>query len=291
MTSTRLASFALVSLWCAFGLCLSFARAEPPARPPNIVLVLADDLGFSDAAPYGSEISTPTISELAARGVTFINHHTAASCAPTRGMLLTGVDSHRNGVPNIPESIPPVQAEHDNYRGTLSHNVVTVATLLRDAGYHTYMTGKWHLGKGPDLLPIRRGFERTITMADTSSDNWEQKPYFPMYKKANWFADGEDLVLPDDYYSSRYLVDQMIGFIDSNRDDGRPFFAYVPFLAVHMPVQAPQSYTDKYVGQIRRGLDGASRAPTRTRQSALGIVPEDTRVGARIARCAKLGRA
>jgi arylsulfatase/uncharacterized sulfatase len=127
----------------ALGLCrLLFAgaaAAEEPVRSPNIVLFLADDLGFSDTAPYGGEVPTPTISALAAGGVTFTNHHTAASCAPTRGMLLTGIDSHLNGVPNIPESIPPVQAKHPNYRGTLNHNVVTIATLLRDCGYHTYI--------------------------------------------------------------------------------------------------------------------------------------------------------
>ncbi|MFO8112603.1 MAG: sulfatase-like hydrolase/transferase, partial [Desulfosalsimonadaceae bacterium] len=110
------------------------------AEPPNIVLILADDLGFTDTAPYGSEIATPSISRFADEGLVFTNYHTAASCAPTRGMLLTGVDSHRNGAPNIPEAIPPAQAEHENYKGTLNHDVVTIATLLRDAGYHTYMT-------------------------------------------------------------------------------------------------------------------------------------------------------
>ena len=154
------------SLAAACCACLALSAAgSAQAEQPNIVLFLADDLGFSDTAPYGGEVPTPSISALAAQGVTFTNHHMAASCAPTRGMLLTGVDSHLNGVPNIPESIPPAQAKHPNYRGTLNHRVVTIATLLKDAGYHTYMTGKWHLGKDPDLLPSRRGFERTIAMA------------------------------------------------------------------------------------------------------------------------------
>ena len=245
------------------------------AARPNIVLVLADDLGFSDIAPYGSEISTPTLSALARNGISFSNYHTAASCAPTRGMLLTGVDSHRNGVPNIPETISPQQAEHENYRGTLSHNVVTVASLLQDAGYHTYMAGKWHLGQTPDLLPYRRGFERTVAMADSGADNWEQKPYIPIYARANWYADGERTTLPPDFYSSRFLVDKTIEFIDSNIDDAKPFFAYLPFQAVHIPVQAPREFTEKYLGVYDAGWD-ALRQQRQARAIQLGIVPADT---------------
>lgn len=245
------------------------------AARPNIVLILADDLGFSDIAPYGSEIQTPTLTALAENGIRFTNYHTAASCAPTRGMLMTGVDSHRNGVPNIPETIPPEQGEHANYRGTLGHNVVTVATLLQDAGYHTYMAGKWHLGKTPDLLPFRRGFERTVTMADTGADNWEQKPYIPIYKKANWFADGEEFELPKDFYSSRFLIDKTIEFISSNAGDGQPFFAYIPFQAVHIPVQAPQEFTDKYMGVYDAGWEEL-RKQRQVRAEQLGIIPKGT---------------
>ena len=244
------------------------------ASRPNIVLVLADDLGFSDIAPYGSEISTPTLSALARNGISFSNYHTAASCAPTRGMLLTGVDSHRNGVPNIPETISPEQSQHANYRGWLSHDVVTVASLLQDAGYHTYMAGKWHLGQQPDMLPYRRGFERTVTMADSGADNWEQKPYIPIYARANWYADGERTTLPADFYSSRFLVDKTIEFIDSNGADGQPFFAYLPFQAVHIPVQAPQEFTDQYMGVYDAGWD-VLRERRRDRARQLGIVPAD----------------
>lgn len=262
----------LTEAFCCICLALSTASTAQAERP-NIVLFLADDLGFTDTAPYGAEIPTPSITALAAQGVTFTNHHMAASCAPTRGMLLTGVDSHLNGVPNIPESIPPVQAKHANYRGTLNHRVVTIATLLKGAGYHTYMTGKWHLGKDPDLLPSQRGFERTIAMADTGADNWEKKPYLPMYKQANWFGDGKEIDLPKDFYSSKFFVDKSIEFIESNRADGKPFFSYVPFQAVHMPVQAPQEYTDKYMGKYDEGWT-ALRKQRLARAKALGVVPD-----------------
>jgi arylsulfatase A-like enzyme len=250
----------------------SLAHAE--AARPNIVLILADDLGFSDIGAYGSEIQTPSLDALAASGMSFTNYHTAASCAPTRAMLLTGVDSHKNGVPNIPESIPPEHQAHDNYRGVLSRNVVTVASLLQDAGYHTYMAGKWHLGKAPDELPYRRGFSRTITMADTGADNWEQKPYIPIYKKANWFADGEETTLPNDFYSSEFLVNKTIEFIDSN-SDSQPFFAYIPFQAVHIPVQAPQEFTAKYINTYNDGWN-ALREQRQKRSKELGIIPADS---------------
>ncbi|MGB3050627.1 MAG: arylsulfatase [Polyangiales bacterium] len=274
--SKRLRRLCIRAMGC---LCLTASIASGAhAAPPNIVLILADDLGFTDTAPYGGEIPTPSISALAEQGVTFTNHHMAASCAPTRGMLLTGVDSHLNGVPNIPEAIPTVQAEQSpNYRGTLGDNVVTIATLLEDAGYHTYMSGKWHLGKTPELLPSRRGFERTIAMADTGADNWEQKPYLPMYKKANWFGDGKEIDLPEDFYSSKFLVDKMIEFIESNRADDKPFFSYVPFQAVHMPVQAPQEYIDKYMGTYDEGWT-ALRQRRLESAKALGVVPADTKL-------------
>ncbi|MEM1112849.1 MAG: sulfatase-like hydrolase/transferase, partial [Pseudomonadota bacterium] len=229
---------------------LAWAQGSPHAGParPNIVFILADDLGFTDIAPYGSEVNTPTLSAMAEAGIRFTNYHTAANCAPARAMLLTGVSNHLAGVPNIPEMLAPEQRAASNYQGVLGNNVVTVATLLEGAGYNTYMAGKWHLGATPEKRPSQRGFRRTVALMDSGADNWEQRPYLPLYNDANWFSDGERYTLPEDFYSSRFLVDKMIGFIDSQIDDGKPFFAYLPFMAVHMPVQAPQEYTDRYIG-------------------------------------------
>jgi arylsulfatase A-like enzyme len=256
--------------------CVSAAAqtlAVPPAnKPPNIVFILADDLGYTDIAPYGSEVNTPSLAALADQGVSFTNYHTAANCAPARAMLLTGVDSHLAGVPNIPEMLAPEQRVHDNYQGVLGDDVVTVASLLEDAGYHTYMAGKWHLGMAPEKQPSRRGFQRTMAMMDSGADNWEQRPYLALYDQANWFADGERYTLPEDFYSSRFLVDKMIEFIDGNRQDGKPFLAYLPFMAVHSPVQAPQEYIDRYMGVYDSGWD-VLRQQRKERATALGIVP------------------
>ncbi len=254
-------------------LALTCVTAVQADTRPNIVFLLADDLGYTDIAPYGSEVSTPTLSRLAQAGVRFTNYHTAANCAPARAMLLTGVSSHLAGVPNIPEMLAPEQRVHENYQGVLGDNVVTIATLLESAGYHTYMAGKWHLGATPGKLPSQRGFERTVALMDSGADNWEQRPYLPIYEQANWFADGKRFELPDDFYSSRFLVDKTIEFIDSNLGDGQPFFAYVPFQAVHMPVQAPQAYIDRYMGVYDQGWDHL-RQIRHDRAVELGVLPE-----------------
>ena len=240
---------------------------------PNIVFLLADDLGYTDIAPYGSEVKTPALSKLAEAGIRFTNYHTAANCAPSRAMLLTGVSNHLAGVPNIPEMLAPEQMVHENYQGVLGDNVVTIATLLEGSGYHTYMAGKWHLGAEPGKLPSQRGFERTVALMDSGADNWEQRPYLPIYDEANWFADGKRFELPDDFYSSRFLIDKTIEFIDNNLDDGKPFFAYVPFQAVHIPVQAPQEYIDRYMGVYDEGWDQL-RQTRHDRAVELGILPE-----------------
>ncbi|MFA7264628.1 MAG: arylsulfatase [Caulobacter sp.] len=269
----RAAGLAILGLLAlAFG---PSAAAPVPAPAPNIVLILVDDAGYTDFGAYGSEIATPTLDALAASGTRFANFHASPMCAPSRAMLMTGVDSHTAGVANLPESTPPEHRDDPAYQGRLAANVVTLASRLRAGGYHTYMAGKWHLGHGPGDLPVDRGFERSFPMDATGSDNWEQRPYFPIYRQADWFEDGKRATLPKDYYSSRFLVDTIIRYVDSKPDDGRPFFAYLPFLAIHIPVQAPDEYVRKYDGryadgwqaQRQRRYEGAIRA---------GLIPAGT---------------
>jgi len=290
MLTKSFASLAGLAVF-VFGTALAHAEEQVEYQPaqqaqpdiqreagrPNIVFILADDLGFTDIAPYGGEVNTPTLAALAQEGVRFTNYHTAANCAPARAMLLTGVNNHRAGVPNIPEMLAPEQKVHDHYQGVLGANVVTVATLLEQAGYHTYLSGKWHLGMTADKLPSRRGFQRTVAMMDSGADNWEQRPYLPIYDQANWFADGERFTLPEDFYSSRFLIDKMIEFIEADRDQDKPFFAYLPFMAVHMPVQAPREFTERYLEAYQGGWT-ALRQRRLERAIAFGIVPADTQM-------------
>jgi arylsulfatase A-like enzyme len=262
------------------GLLAFGPSAAAPAAPvrPNIVVIVVDDAGYTDFGAYGGEIATPTIDALAAGGVRFSNFHATPMCAPSRAMLLTGVDSHTAGVANLPETTPPQHRKAPAYQGRLAANVVTVASLLRGDGYHTYMAGKWHLGHQPGDLPSARGFERSFALDATGGDNWEQRPYFPIYRHADWFEDGRPATLPKDYYSSRFLVDRMIRYIDETPKDGRPFFAYLPFLAIHLPIQSPREFTARYDGRYadgwaalrQRRYDGAVRT---------GLIPAGTPMG------------
>jgi len=244
------------------------------AERPNVVVLIGDDVGFSDLGAYGGEISTPNLDALAAEGSLFSNYHSTASCSPTRSMLLTGVDNHRNGLGNMDVVMPAEHRGQPGYDGVLNERVATMAELLRANNYHTYHIGKWHLGIEPEKRPYNRGFERTIALGDTGADNWEQRSYLPLYDKAHWYADGEEHELPDDFYSSQYFVDKAIEFIDSNHGDGQPFLTWIGFQAVHIPVQAPQEFVEKYHQTYQQGWSPI-RQQRHARAAALGLIPPD----------------
>jgi len=240
---------------------------------PNMIIVLLDDTGFADLGAYGSEISTPNIDRLAANGVQFTNFHAAAACSPTRGMLMTGVDNHLVGMGNMLEIMADNQFEQPGYEAYMNHSVVTLPTLLRDAGYNTYMAGKWHLGKTKDSIPAARGFERSFTLMESGADNWEYKSYLPMTEFVHWYDDFELLTeLPDGFFSTDFYIDQTIKYIDAGRDGNKPFFAYLPLQAQHYPLQAPKEFIDKYAGVYDAGWDEI-RARRYARQVELGLVP------------------
>ncbi|MFY2824554.1 arylsulfatase [Ruegeria sp. MALMAid1280] len=249
----------------------STAAAQEDARP-NFLILIADDMGFSDVGAFGSEIETPNIDQLAAQGMLFTNFHVGASCSPTRTMLISGVDNHLAGLGNMLEIQADNQFGKPGYEGHLNDSVVTVATLLRDAGYHTYMAGKWHLGHDEDTIAYARGFDRSFMLGESGADNWVEQPYAPFYERVHYYEDNELVSLPtEDYFSTEHYTDTIIDYIDSNIDDGKPFLAWVGYQAVHYPHQAPKPYIDKYDGVYDSGFADL-RDKRLARQVELGIV-------------------
>ena len=254
------------------------AMAGRPLRtPPNIVILLADDWGFSDVGAFGGEIATPNLDALAAAGVRFSNFHVAGSCSPTRAMLQTGVSNHRSGLGNMPETIPPEHLGKPGYETHLNSRVVTIADLLRARGYRTYLTGKWHLGHAGDSLPTARGYDHALALSQSGADNFENKPNLLLYDRADWTEDGRPAALPARFYSSTLIVDRMIGYIDSGRGSGKPFLASINFLANHIPVQASDADIAAYRGRYDAGWT-ALRAARRAGAVAHGVMPAGVRM-------------
>jgi arylsulfatase len=248
-------------------------KVEKADERPNVVILLVDDMGFADLGTYGSEVSTPNINSLASSGVQFLNYHTAATCSPTRSMLLTGVDNHLTGMGNMIEIMADNQFDQPGYEGIMSQGVVTLPALLKDAGYNTYMAGKWHLGKTKESLPKARGFTRSVALMESGADNWEKKSYLPMYDNVHFYEGYEETELPADFFSTDYYIDRVKEYIEADRGDKRkPFFAYVSYQAQHYPHQAPQEYIDKYMEMYNDGWDEL-RANRYARQVEKGLMP------------------
>jgi arylsulfatase len=260
----------------------ALAPAADVQRRPNIVVILGDDLGFADIGSFGSEINTPNLDNLAKEGVRFANFYTHASCSPTRSILLSGVDTHLNGLGNMSEWTAPNQRGAVGYEGYLNHRVATLPQLMKDAGYHTYMVGKWHLGKQPDRIPAARGFERDFALLDGAGSYWDMWNFTGASPKSTFTEDGRYLTqLPKDYYATKTYTDKMIGFIDANHGDGKPFFAYVAHQAPHDPYHLPKEWRSRHVGEYDKGWD-AIRQERLKRQIELGIMPAGTQLAERM---------
>lgn len=251
-----------------------FSAPVSAADRPNFVVILIDDGALGDLGAYGGEAHTPNMDMLAARGAMFTEYHTSPLCSPSRAMLLTGIDNHRTGVATIPETLPAGQVGKHGYSMFLEPGVDTVATRLKSVGYRTYMTGKWHLGHGPGQLPNGHGFDRSLALDASGADNWQQKPYMPYYKSADWFEDGKPVTLPENFYSSELIISRMIDYLRADKSNPAPFLAYVPFQALHIPVQAPREYTAHYAGVFDGGWD-AMRERRWKRAKELKLIPAD----------------
>jgi len=250
-------------------------NAQTQSRP-NILLIVADDMGYSDLGSYGGEINTPVLDQLAQQGMRYTDFYVSPTCSVTRSMLLSGTDNHVAGLGNMGELNAPNQVGNPGYEGVLNKRVASVAELLQDNGYHTYMTGKWHLGLKPDQIPHARGFERDFSTlvggGDHFDDGWNVEWQIP---KMPYTEDGRPIKkLPKDFYSTRTYTDKTIQFIEEGRKDSKPFLAYMAFTAPHGPLQLPDDWLRRYKNRYDEGWDGI-RLQRLARMQKMGIVDKD----------------
>ncbi len=263
-----------LSRWLLTSMLLWSTTVTAQNEPPNVLLILFDDVGFSGFGAYGSDARTPRIDELAERGVRLSRYYTAPFCGPTRAMLMTGMDSHQVGMGTLVETVTPAMQSSPGYSMQWDADQETIGTMLSRAGYQTYVTGKWGIGEIGANLPSKFGFDRSYVMDATGGGNYDAKPYLPGSNEVRWFENGERVTLPKDHYSSRTIVDKMIEYIDAGNRE-QPFFAYVSLQAAHIPIQTPVEYIDRYNGVFDAGWD-IMREERLRRTIDLDLVPDTT---------------
>jgi len=246
-------------------------RAEKRRRP-NIVLIMADDMGYSDIGCYGGEIHTPNLDRLAAKGLRFTQFYNTARCCPTRASLMTGLYQHQAGVGHMMED-----KGYESYRGDLNNRCVTIAEVLKQAGYSTYMSGKWHVTRyrGPEgpkhNWPRQRGFDRFFGTIHGAGS---------FYDPCSLTRDNTQIPPDsDEFYYTDAISDNAIKFVREH-DSDNPFFMYVAFTAPHWPMHALQEDIAKYKGRYAEGWD-ALRAERHKRMIEMGIVEEKWKITAR----------
>jgi arylsulfatase len=250
------------------------------AKRPNFLLIVADDLGFSDLGVLGGEIHTPNIDRLAREGLLLTNFYAGGSCSPTRAMLLTGVDQHRAGFGTMTAHIAPNQVGQPGYEGYLNDRVISLPEILRDAGYNTYATGKWHLGNTEETSPRARGFEKSFILVPGGAGHFDQTGLSANRHPAFYREDGAKVDLPEDFfYSTDFYTRKMISYIEEGRKSNAPFFAYLSYTAPHWPLQAPKENIAKYEGVYNEGWQAIQQARLKELVDA-GIMPPSTKIPA-----------
>ncbi|MBT8078252.1 MAG: arylsulfatase [Gammaproteobacteria bacterium] len=246
----------------------SLAQGSPSDRP-NILLIVADDLGYADLGVFGSDIETPNIDSLATEGILFTQFHTAPMCAPTRAMLLSGNNNHVAGMARQ-SSVGLAGHPVPGYEAGLSDRIAPLPRLLRDAGYHTYTVGKWHLGVDESSSPRAAGFTRSFNLLEGAGTHFDAKGF--KEGGSTYRHNGELTEWPEGRYSTDFYTDQLIDFIDEYRDGDRPFFAFAAYTSPHWPLQVPDEYLHLYAGRYDDGYDALRERRFDSLKEA-GIIP------------------
>ena len=263
--------------WILSLLCLVVANRCHAQDRPNIVLIMADDMGYSDIGCYGGEIATPNLDQLADGGLRFTQFYNTGRCCPTRASLMTGLYPHEAGLGHM-----VYRDRGPGYHPYLNRQCVTIAEVLGAAGYRTMMTGKWHVGHKPGQWPTDRGFEHFYGIHIHVDSYFKVLPGCPVYHNDQLViaptADPNNALHPDqEWYTTDIFTDWSLKFLDDAQDDDRPFFLYTAYNSPHWPLEAPDENIDHYRGKYSDGWD-LLRAQKLARMKAMGLVTADTKL-------------
>ncbi len=249
-------------------------RVAAPASRPNILVIVADDLGYSDIGPYGGEIRTPSLDRLARSGTRLTHFHSAPSCSPTRSMLLSGADNHVAGLGAMAEYIPTHYQGHEGFEGVLSTRVASLAERFADAGYRTAMAGKWHLGMASGKRPAQRGFQTSFALLQGAGNHFGDGGFGTHDDSlggATYVENDKPFQPQPGFYSSDVFAAKLMEQIGGGKS-ARPFFAYLAFSAPHSPLQAPAADIARYAKTYEAGW--AKLAQNRLgRMRRAGVLP------------------
>ena len=261
----KIFAFIVLSIFCYFPLKKAIAQDKP-----NIIVIMADDMGFSDLGCTGSEIQTPTLDSLATNGVLFTHFYNTARCCPSRAALLTGLYQHQAGVGDMDSA----HENYPSYQGHLSKNAVTIAEVLGDNGYSTFICGKWHLGSARQYWPTTRGFQKEYSSPKGGGFYF----YPPVGLDRPLYYNGTLQNIDDpNWYSTDAFTDYSMQFIEESVDENKPFFLYLPYIAPHYPLQAFEEDVDKYDGVYSSGY-AEIRDARFTKQKELGVIGNDVSI-------------
>jgi len=248
---------------------------EKTIGQPNLLIVIADDLGYSDLGAFGGEIETPNIDALAESGTQMVDFYASLTCSPSRAMLMSGADNHLAGLGNMDETLADNQLGIPGYEGYLNERVLTLADALKSGGYQTYMAGKWHLGMTKALGPAERGFDKSFALLSGGGSHYDNSFGPDMHRTEALYRDNGKLLnrAPEGFFSSDYYTNRIIQNIEDGGASEDPFFAYLSFTAPHWPLQLPPEYDGKYAETYKKGW-AEVRGQRLAKLKALGIVSE-----------------
>lgn len=268
-------SILIVTIGLLFAACADkWVKTAQDDQRPNIIVIMSDDMGYSDIGSYGGEISTPNLDRLAKNGLRFTQFYNTGRCCPTRASLMTGLHPHQTGIGHMTN--PPTKPTGHNYglpeyQGSLNEKCVTIAQVLKDTGYTTLMAGKWHLGLDREDWPMQRGFDKFYGIIPGASNFFK-----PEYPRGITYMNDTITVTDDNYYTTDAFTENAIKFINESKeeDNEKPFFLYLAYTAPHWPIQAPQEDIDKYKGNYMEGWT-VLREKRYAKMKEMGLIDPD----------------